>query len=103
MAALPLTAQFKSYRGSKENLRRKSVQDAFVAQRIATYVNGLVANNPDETQQYIFASIAHDLGVTTEEVRSAISDGGYNGITFGVREENRRALARFKTIPTGKK
>jgi hypothetical protein len=97
MAILPLTARFKSYRGSKENLRRKSVAAAVVAQRISTYVNGLIANNPREIQQYMFASIARDLGLTTEEVRSAISDGGYNGITFGVREDDRRELARFKT------
>ena len=43
-----------------------------------------------------------NVGVTSEEVRSALPDGGYNGISFGVREEDRRALARFKTAPTEK-
>ena len=53
MAALPLIAQFEIYRGSKENLLRKSAEKALVAERIATYVNGLVANNPDEKQMYV--------------------------------------------------
>jgi hypothetical protein len=102
IAPLPLAAQFDIYRGSKEYLLRKSAEKALVAERIATYVNGLVANNPDEKQMYTFASIARNLGVTSEEVRSALPDGGYNGISFGVREEDRRALARFKTASTEK-
>jgi hypothetical protein len=95
MAILPLTARFKHYRGSKEALHRKSSEAAAVAQRVANHVNTLIANNPDETQQYFFGSIAHDLGLTTDQVRSAISDGGYNGITLRVSKEDRVALARF--------
>jgi hypothetical protein len=51
---------------------------------------------------YTFDSIARNLGLTVDEVRSALPEGGYNGISFGVREEDRRALARFKTAPTEK-
>ena len=47
--------------------------------RIAEYVNALIANNPDEFQQYIFANIALACDVTVDEVRSFIG-GGDNGI-----------------------
>jgi hypothetical protein len=92
MATLFLTAQFEIYRGSKQALLRKSAENALVAERIAAYVNGLVANNPDGEQMYTFDSIARNLGLTVDEVRSALPEGGYNGISFGVREEDRRAL-----------
>jgi hypothetical protein len=87
----------KNYRGSKENLRRKTAQQNATGHRIARHVNTLVANNPAEIQQYIFAMIAHDLGIATDEVRSAISDGGYNGITICVTEDARREMNRFKS------
>jgi hypothetical protein len=95
MVHLPLTARFTDYRGSKDNLRRKATENAVTARRIADHVNGLIANNPDDVQQYFFASIAHDLGVSDEDVRSAISDGGYNGMTLRVTEYDRRELARY--------
>lgn len=96
MPLLPLTPDFKVYRGSKENLRRKATEYNAIAQRVADHVNTLVANNPDEIQQYMFASIARDLRLTIDQVRSAIPDGGYNGITFSVLEAERQALARYK-------
>jgi len=93
MPNLPITPRFKHYRGAKENLQRKSHEAARTARLIADHVNKLIANNPDQIQQYMFANIAHDLGVTTEQVRSAISTGG-NGITIGVDEDDRRELVR---------
>lgn len=97
MPTLPLTAYWKRYGGGKEHLRVKAAEEAKTAQRIADYVNGLIADNPSELQQYYFATIARDLGVTVDQVRSAISDGGYNGITIGVRAEERWLLERYRT------
>jgi hypothetical protein len=67
-----------------------------MAHRVAEHVNMLIANNPDAIQEHMFASIAHDLGLSTDQVRSAISDGGYNGITIRVTEDARRELVRYK-------
>jgi hypothetical protein len=96
MSRLPVTPKFKLYRGSKEKLRRQAAAHNAMAQRVADHVNTLAANNPDEVQQYLFATIADDLGLTTDQVRSAISTGGHNGITFGVRDAERAALANCK-------
>jgi hypothetical protein len=93
---VPVVPHFKHYRGGKENIRQKTEQFNAMAQRVADHLNTLIANNPDEIQQYLFYSIARDLHLTVDDVRSAISDGGYNGITVGVREEYRRDLVRYK-------
>ncbi|MEH3063666.1 MAG: hypothetical protein PGN33_13295 [Methylobacterium radiotolerans] len=96
MSIFPIEPQLEVYRGSKENLRRRAAEKNATRHRVAEHVNRLAADNPDELQQYHFADIARDLGVPVDEVRSAISDGGYNGITFGVRRPDREALARYK-------
>jgi hypothetical protein len=95
MANFPLRPHYKTYRGSKETIRRRVDDFNGKALRIAEHVNRLVANNPDKVQVYGFAFIAIDLGYSTDEVRSAISNGGYNGITFGVDEFDREALQRY--------
>ena len=87
----------RSYRGSKENLRRRNIAFNSMARRVAVHLNTLIANNPRPIQVYSFARLAQDLGLTTDEVRSAISNGGYNGITFGVNDEDRKALDQFKS------
>jgi hypothetical protein len=99
MAQLPITAQFKRYTGAKPELRRKAAEAIARAERIATHLNRLIAANPGETQQYYFASMAINLGVTTEQVRSAVSDGGYNGITLWVTPADRERLASHGYLP----
>lgn len=96
MPNLPLRPNLSSYRGAKENLRRKNLEKNALAHRIAYYVNRLIANDPTELQQYIFATIAMDIDVATDDVRSAISDGGYNGITIRVTERDRKMLEQFR-------
>jgi len=78
MLGLPVVPRFKRYRGAKPNLQRKSAEEFRVAQRIAEHVNTEIANNPAELQQILFGFVAIELGVTTEQVRSALP-GGYNG------------------------
>lgn len=96
MSIFPIEPQLEVYRGSKENLRRRANEKNAIRHRVAEHVNRLAANNPDECQQYTFATIARELGVPVDEVRAALGDGGYNGITFGVRGPDREALARYK-------
>lgn len=95
MANFPLRPRYKAYRGSKESVRRKIDEFNGKARRIAEHVNRLVANNPNTVQVYGFANIAIDLGYSVDEVRSAISNGGFNGITFGVNDEDRAALKSY--------
>ncbi|TIW97771.1 MAG: hypothetical protein E5V59_09275 [Mesorhizobium sp.] len=95
MPILPLRPNLQSYRGGKQNLQLKSTEANRLAQRIVDHVNRLIARDPHEMQQYFFASIALDLGCSTEAVRSAIPEGGYNGITLWISEEDRRALTRY--------
>jgi hypothetical protein len=95
MPGLPVTPYFKRYRGAKLNLQRKAAEESRAAQRIADYVNARIANDPDEVQQIIFAFVAIEVGVTTEQVRRALP-GGFNGWTFRVDENDRKALERYK-------
>src|SRR5262245_7354321 len=99
MPNLPVQPNLRHYGGSKENVRHRSAEYDARAQKVADHVNTLIASNADSLQQYYFANIARELGYSVEEVRSAISDGGYNGITFRVTEEDRRRLETYN--PSG--
>jgi hypothetical protein len=44
----------------------------------------------------MFGFIADDLGIDVDDVRAAISDRGYNGITIRVTEADRLAVAPFE-------
>jgi hypothetical protein len=92
----PLTPNLKFYGGSKESLRRKNAERNAMTERVAEYVNELIAHNPDEIQQYFFGTIASDLDLTVGQVRSAISKGGSNGVTVHVDQDARRELGRYK-------
>lgn len=96
MPVLPLVPHVSRYRGGKRDLQLKNAQANAVAQRVADHINRLIADDPHELQQYLFANIARDLGVSVDVVRAAISDGGYNGITIRVSADDRVALARYK-------
>jgi 16S rRNA C1402 N4-methylase RsmH len=94
---LPSIPRYKRYRGSKPQLQRKNAQEIETAHRIAKEFFRRVADNPLELQVHYFATIAADLGVTTEQVRAAIGGGGYNGITLRIDQTDRRELERYKS------
>lgn len=97
MSRFPVRPKLKQYRGSNEKLERKNRDYNAMAHKVAAHLNGLVANNPNATQQYMFADIAYTLGYSAEEVRSAVSNGEYNGITFqDISDEERRDLEGYK-------
>jgi hypothetical protein len=101
MPNLPIRPTQKRYLGLKEKLYCKFEQRNRMAHRVVNYVNGLIANNPDETQKYFFDMMAADLGLTADEVCAAITKGTYKGITVRVTEEDRRALGFYKVQPKG--
>lgn len=94
MSVIPVRPQLKDYNGRNEARRRKVDEFNAMAQRVVDHVNILIANNPNEIQEYNFHLIAIDLGLSAEDVQSAIMYGGHNGITLGVGAEERRALER---------
>ncbi|WP_027555094.1 hypothetical protein [Bradyrhizobium sp. Cp5.3] len=93
---LPLQPKLDPYRGSKDRLRRKAAEHNAMATRVVYHLNRLIADNPNDQQQYLWYEVARALGLTVEEVGSAVMYGGHNGITVGVTEEGRRALASYK-------
>ena len=97
MTRIPFVGQPYRYRGRDLTKQRRTAEKNHLVQRIAKHANTLVANDPSELQTLFFASIALDLSCDVEIVRHALSDGGYNGITFRVTLEDRIALEEFKT------
>lgn len=101
MPRFPVKPNLKKYRGSKERAAHKNRDYNATARKVAAYLNRLVANNPDTMQQYMFDDIAHALGCSVDDVRSAISNGGHNGITFqDIDDGDRRDLAGYKLLST---
>ncbi len=96
MPLLPLKPKLKRYSGSQARLRQKAGEHNAMANRVADHLNTLVLNNPAEVQQYKWADVARDLGLTPDEVHSAIVGAGHNGIALVVTEDERRALASYK-------
>jgi len=97
MTDLPLRPHLKNYRGGKAELRDRNAEFNRRMHMIAEYANKLIANDPSENQMLHFALIAADLGVSADDVRFALSNGGYNGLTIMVRPNDRIALEHYKT------
>ncbi|WP_145984257.1 hypothetical protein [Bradyrhizobium nitroreducens] len=93
---LPLQPRLDGYRGADPRKRREASEHNAMAQRIVDHLNTLIANDPDPMQQYHWYEIARDLGLSPEDVESAVMYGGHNGITVDVTDENRRAVAGYK-------
>lgn len=92
---LPLQPRLSDYRGSDPKKRRKADEHNAMAQRVVDHLNALIANDPAPMQQYFWHGIARDLGLTADDVESAVMHGGHNGITIGVTEDGRQAVARY--------
>ncbi|KYK44902.1 hypothetical protein A1D31_11840 [Bradyrhizobium liaoningense] len=93
---LPLQPRLKDYRGADPKKRRKVADHNAVAQRVVEHLNTLIANDQAAMQEYLWHEVARDLGLAVEDVEAAVMHGGHNGITVGVTEEERRAIARYK-------
>ncbi len=95
MTQVPVQGRYKEYRGGKPALRDQVAAHNAMVDRVITHINTQVAKDPDELQQILYGFVALDLGLTKEQVASAMMYGGSNGITLRVRPEDRLALERY--------
>lgn len=89
MIKLPLHPRLKGSTATNAEFNRQ-------AQRIIDHLHRLIAANPNETQQYEYADLARDLGLSVDVVGAAIAYGGNNGITVTVSDHDRKKLARLQ-------
>lgn len=95
MAFLPISPKLDSYRGGDARKKRRRDEWNALANRIADHLNRRIATDPAERQQYLFHEIAGRVGCAVDDVRRAIGDGGWNGITIGVTDRDREMLRPF--------
>ena len=82
MLSYPVHFPRQFYRGSKDNLRRRAADANRLIKQVEDYVNAQGKIDPEPFHQYIYASIAHELGLDPNEVRRlCMVDGGHNGFT----------------------
>ena len=84
MAKHPIKITLRPYRGRKETLRQKWLQKLELAHVVEAHINDTVRNSPNQTIVLNYATIAADLGQSTETIRDLLFDidGGYTGITI---------------------
>jgi hypothetical protein len=96
MTQLPLQPRLDSYGGSKVSLVRKAMAHNAMAKNVVEHINRLIAQNVERHQQYFWPTIARNLDLTEDEVRSAVMYGGGGGVTLEVTEEYRIAMSSYK-------
>ena len=101
MVRPPLYPRINRYSGKDLTKRRKAIEHNAMAERVVDHLNRLIANDPAETQGYIWGFVAHDLKLTLDQVTSAVVDGGSNGITLEVRPEDRAGLRALQKLKRG--
>lgn len=96
MTEVPLRGRGYRYSGRDEDKRRATAAKNRAVAEITRHANRLLADNPRELQQLSFHLIATELGYELETVRHAIGDGGANGLTVRITEEQRKELDRIR-------
>lgn len=83
MVTYPVTVERKTYRGSKETLRRKASEYNRVAAELEEYINGQLLKQTEEVKVYHYHEIAAATGYPLERVREILFsvEGGHNGFT----------------------
>jgi len=89
---LPFQARLDSMRGVAPHFRKDFIHGK---EKLERHLNRLIANNPNDVQQYVFASLAADTGLAPDFVRRCVSPGDSNGITLRVSAEDRKSLAHY--------
>jgi hypothetical protein len=83
MKVFPIHVPRSLYRGSKQSLRQKAADYNRDAAHLEKYLNDRIQASPSPIQQYIYGSIAPDVGLPLERVREILFgvDSGHNGLT----------------------
>lgn len=97
MPQIPIQGRYKEYRGANAAMRERVAAHNRMVDRIVTHLNTQVANDPAERQQYLYGFVALDLGLTKEQISSAVRDGGSNGISLRVLPADRLAMEHYKS------
>lgn len=84
MRTYPVIVPRRSYRGSKEPLRRITAEYNKDALTLERYLNRCIEANPSPIQQYFYEFIAPEVGFTAERVREILFavGCGHNGLTI---------------------
>ena len=91
VAVYPIRVPWTGYGGSNSTKRRKIRRCNEIAQMCEEYINRKVQEGSEQVQLFLYAAMAHDLRLTTEEVADVMIgvEGGHNGIMV------RRELIKF--------
>jgi hypothetical protein len=83
MKVFPIHVPRSRYRGGKPSLRQKASDYNRDAERLEKYLNDRIQASPSSVQQYIYGSIAPDVGLPLERVQEILFgvDCGHNGLT----------------------
>jgi hypothetical protein len=83
MVTYPVRVSRKSYRGSKETIRRKTNEHNRIARELEEYINQRIKEQEEETRVYYYYEIASETGYSKELVREILFsvDCGHHGFT----------------------
>jgi hypothetical protein len=95
MTRLPLRARLKNVTGSTERARRKAIDDNATAERVIKHLHRLIVKNPEREQRYLWADVARQLSLSTEEVERAVMYGGHHGIRVVVSDEDLAFISKL--------
>jgi hypothetical protein len=96
MVRYPISVPRDGYRGNAPRRKRKQQRRNEVAKEYEEYLNRKIAETPDETQMFSYASIARELNLFLEDVRDVLFavDCGHNGLTVQKTAQAVPALRR---------
>lgn len=95
MSQLPLQPKVDGYSGSDVRKLRKAREHNELARNVVDYLHRKLAHLPNGVHQFLWADIAHEMELSTDQVRSTVRYEGHNGITIKVIEDHRTFLNRF--------
>jgi hypothetical protein len=89
MPAYPIRVPRDSYSGKQARRVRKRQEFNEAAERLERYINDTFEKSGDDSMVFIYGFVAHDLGMTTAQVRDVLFgvDAGHNGLRVFKRKD----------------
>jgi hypothetical protein len=83
MVTYPIHVSRKRYGGRNLARLRNSQEHNRLAEQLENYLNAKIEQNSNQTQVYLYAQIAIDLGFSVDAIRAVLFavDSGHNGLT----------------------